>query len=142
MIDTARHVPLRPIAWDAGEVASAIEEIVADAIASFDPQRFWPWHLQDGEVTEDGNASLYIGAAGVIWALHYLAGAGATKARYDFRPVVPRLLEAVREQFPAYNYGTHGSLHFGDMGAALVAMRLEPAPAHADIVYERAEAHA
>ncbi len=125
-----------------GEVASAIEEIVEDAIAHFDPQRFWPRHPRDDEVTEDGNASLYIGATGVIWALDYLARAGATEARYDFRPIVPRLLDAVREQFPAYNYGSLGSLHFGDMGAALVAMRLDPAPAHADVVYERAEAHA
>jgi hypothetical protein len=142
MIDRARHVPPRPIAWVAGEVVSAIEEIAADAIAHFDPQRFWPRHPQDDEVAEDGNASLYIGATGVIWALDHLASVGATKARYDFRPVVPRLLEAVREQLPAYNYGSLGSLHFGDMGTALVAMRLDPAPAHADVVYARAEAHA
>jgi len=141
MIDAARHVPLRPIAWNAAEVAAAIQEIAVDAIAHFDPQRLWPAHPQDDKLA-DGNASLYIGAAGVIWALDYLAGAGATKARCDFRPVVPRLLEAVREQFPAYNYGTLGSLHFGDLGAALVAMRLDPAPAHADVVYARAAAHA
>jgi hypothetical protein len=141
MIDKARHVPLRPIAWNAAEAAAAIEEIVADAIARFDPQRFWPAHPQDDRLP-DGNASLYIGAAGAVWALDYLARVGAANARYDFRPVLPGLLEAVRDQFPAYNYGVHGSLHFGDMGAALVAMRLDPAPAHADLVYQRAEAHA
>jgi hypothetical protein len=141
MIDRARHVPLRPMAWDATEVASAIEEIVADAIAHFDPQRFWPGHPQD-EVREDGNASLYIGATGVVWALDYLARVGATKTRYDFHPMLPGLVAAVRDQFPGYRHGFHGSLHFGDMGAALVAMRLDPAPAYADLVYERAEAHA
>jgi hypothetical protein len=141
MIDRARHVPLRPIAWNAAEAATAIEEIAADAIAHFDPQRFWRAHPQDDKLP-DGNASLYIGATGVIWALDYLARVGATKARYDFHPVLPGLLAAVRDQFPMYNYGTHGALHFGDMGAALVAMRLDPAPAHADLVYERAETHA
>jgi Lanthionine synthetase C-like protein len=140
MIDRARHIPLRPIAWDAAEAAAAVEEVAADAIAHFDPQRFWPAHPQDG--VGDGNASLYLGATGVIWALDHLARSGATKARYDFRPILPGLLAAVRDQFPAYKYGSHGSLHFGDMGTALVAMRLQPAPAHADVVYERAEAHA
>jgi hypothetical protein len=129
------------MAWNPAEVASAIEEIAADAIACFDPQRFWPAHPQDDDLP-DGNASLYIGATGGIWALDYLARADATRARYDFRPVLPHLLAAVRDQFPTYNYGSLGSLHFGDMGAALVAMRLDPAPAWADVVYERAEAHA
>jgi hypothetical protein len=141
MIDPARHVPLRPIAWDATEAAAAIEEIAADAIAHFHRQRFWPAHPQDGGAA-DGNASLYLGATGVIWALDYLARTGATKARYDFRPILPVLLAAVREQFPTYKYGSHGSLHFGDMGTALVAMRLNPALAYADVVYERAEAQA
>lgn len=141
MIDRARHVPLRPIPWNAAEAAAAIEEIVACAIAHFDPQRFWLAHPQDDKLP-DGNASLYIGAAGVIWALDYLARVGATKARYDFRPILPGLLAAVRDQFPMYNHGSHGSLHFGDMGAALVAMRLDPAPAYADVVYRRAEANA
>ena len=142
MIDRARHVHLRPITWDAAEVASAIEEIAADAIAHFDPRRFWPKHAQDDEVPDDGNASLYIGATGVVWALDYLARVGATTARYDFRPILPQLLAAVRDQFPSYHCGSHGSLHFGDMGAALVAMRLDPAPAHADVVCDRAEANA
>ena len=142
MIDRARHVPLRPIAWDAAEAATAIDEIAADAIAHFDPQRFWPAYPQDDNVA-DGNASLYIGAAGMIWALDYLARIGATKARYDFRPALPGLLAAIRDQLPKLGYhDTHGSLHFGDMGGALVAMRLDPAPTYADVIHERAEANA
>ena len=142
MFDPARHVPLRPSAWDAVEAATAIDEIAADAIAHFDPQRFWPAHPQDDNVA-DGNASLYIGAAGTIWALDYLARIGATKARYDFRPALPGLLAAIRDQLPKLGYhDTHGSLHFGDMGGALVAMRLDPAPTYADAIHERAEANA
>lgn len=140
MINEARHVPLRPIAWDAAKAALAIEEIAADTIAHFDPQRLWPAHPQDDNLL-DGDASLYVGAAGVVWALDYLARIGATTAQHDFRPILPRLLAALREEFPNLGYGSHGSLHFGDMGAALVAMRLDPAPTHADLIYERAEAN-
>jgi len=141
MIDESGHVPLRPIAWDAAAVALAIDEIAADAIAHFDPRRFWPAHPQDDNLP-DGNASLYIGATGVVWALDYLARVGATKAQHDFRSILPHLLAALRDEFQKLGYGSHGSLHFGDMGAALVAMRLDPAPGHADLIYERAEANA
>ena len=59
---------------DAAEVASPIEEIAADAIAHFDPRRFWPKHAQDDEVPDDGNANLYIGPrASCARALDYLA---------------------------------------------------------------------
>src|SRR5262245_53459575 len=43
--------------------------------------------------------------------------------------------------FPLSSYGSHGSLHFGEMGAALVAMRMDPAPVLADLVYAHAEAN-
>jgi hypothetical protein len=137
MIERERHVAVRPVAWDASEAAAAIAEIAADAIAHFDPQRLWPAHPQDDNVP-DGHTSLYCGAVGVIWALDYLARIGATTRRYDFRPLLPRLLAALRAEFPTIGYGSHGSLHFGEMGAALVAMRLEPTPAHADLVYAHA----
>ncbi len=140
MIEAARHVPLRSIAWDESETAAAIDEIAADAIAQFDARRFWPAHPQDDNV-RDGHTGLYCGAVGMVWALDYLARTGASSRRYDFRPVLPRLLEALREEFPNIGYGSHGSLHFGELGAALVAMRLDPAPAHADVVYAHAEAN-
>jgi len=140
MLETALHVPLRPIAWNESEVALAIDEIAADAIAHFDAERFWPAHPQDDNVP-DGHTGLYCGATGVVWALDYLARTGATDKRHDFRPVAPRLLAALRDEFPKIGYGSHGSLHFGDMGAALVAMRLEPSPSYADVIYERAEAN-
>lgn len=140
MLEKARHAPLRSIVWDASEVAAAIDEIAADAIAHFDTQRYWPAHPQDDDVA-DGHTGLYVGAVGVVWALDYLARTGATRRGHDFRPVVPHLLAALRDEFPKMGYGSHGSLHFGDMGAALLAMRLDPAPAYADVVFERAQAN-
>lgn len=141
MIDPRRHIPLRSIAWDPGEAQAAIGEIVDDAVAAFDPQHLWPAHPLDDGVA-DGHASLYIGAGGVIWALDYLARVGATEARYDFRSTIPDLLAAVRDQLPSLGrHGSHGSLLFGEMGAALVAMRIDPRPAYADLVFRHAEAN-
>jgi Lanthionine synthetase C-like protein len=140
MVEHARHVPLRPIRWSESDATAAIEDIVADGLEHFDAERFWPAHPLD-EGIRDGHTSLYFGAAGMVWGLEYLGRTGATKARYDFRSVLPRLLEASQAEFAKWKYAAHGSLLLGDFGMALVVMRLDPASAIADLVYSRADAN-
>lgn len=143
MIVPNRHRPLAHNAWNEMAVRAAIEEIAADAIAHFNPDTFWPGH-PSGEREEDGDPSFYKGAAGVIWALDYLHRVGATRVAKDFRPVLPKLLERTIVDFEASSsaeYAKHGSLLRGDMGAALLAMRLAPTPDLADLVYRRAKAN-
>jgi hypothetical protein len=80
----------------------------------------------------------------VIWALDYLHRVGASPGAKDFRAVLPRLLERTKARFESNSppdYAKHGSLLFGDMGAGLLAMRLDPTPGMADLVYRRAEAN-
>jgi hypothetical protein len=78
----------------------------------------------------------------VIWAIDYLVRVGATKAGFDFRPILPRLVEANRVELAKYkDYAAHGSLLFGDLGTALLVMRLDPTPAIADLIYTRAGAN-
>ena len=137
--EKSRHVPLRPLVWNPGEAANAIQEIVSDALDHFDWEGFWPAHpLDDG--MPDGNTSLYCGATGMIWALHYLAQVGATKSSDDFRPILPQLMEANRE-FAQQAYSNQGSLLFGDMGTALVAARVDRSLAVADAIYAQARAN-
>ena len=134
------YVPLRPIDWDADEVTTAIGEIVADALAGFDPVDFWPAHPSDDGLP-DGTASFYFGATGMIWALNYLKWVGATKASFDFSPILPRLIENNRAEFAERDYSAHGSLLFGDLGSLLLVMRLQPDAAVASQIYDRAEAN-
>jgi hypothetical protein len=68
MIVPGRHRALVKDAWSDLAVRTAIEEIAADAIAHFHPDTFWLAHPADDGVG-DGNTSVYMGAAGVIWAL-------------------------------------------------------------------------
>jgi len=92
----------------------------------------------------DGNPSFYYGAAGVIWALDYLHRIGATRVAEDFRPALPKLLERTTANFESKSpagYAKHGSLLFGEMGAALLAMRLAPSASLAELVHMRAEAN-
>jgi hypothetical protein len=138
MIASSRHVPLRSIPWSPSEASAAVEEIVADAALHFDAERFWPSHpREDG--APDGMANLWIGAAGMIWGLDYLARSGAARTRLDFRPVLPRLLEAGSAEFATMQYAAHGAFLLGDLGTALVAMRTSPSADVADLVHERCE---
>jgi hypothetical protein len=91
-----RHRPLTHDAWSELAVRAAIEEILTDAIAHFDPDGFWPSHPSDDGVG-DGNRSFYWGAAGVIWALDYLHRVGGASfpddrrvlTRTQLRPIFP-----------------------------------------------------
>src|SRR5437016_3099304 len=122
MIEHARHVPLRPTPWRESDAAAAIEDIVADGLEHFDAARFWPAHPLD-EGIRDGHTSFYFGATGVIWGIDYLGRVGATKARFDFRPILPRLMEANQGEITWEIPRSHGSLLFGDLGTALLVMR-------------------
>jgi Lanthionine synthetase C-like protein len=143
MIVLGRHRAVTRDAWSESAVRTAIEEIVTDAIAHFHLDAFWPGHPSD-DGAGDGNPSFYFGAAGVIWGLDYLHRIGATLVAEDFRPVLPKLLERTITHFESNSppgYAKHGSLLFGDMGAALLAMRLAPTSSLADLVHARAEAN-
>jgi Lanthionine synthetase C-like protein len=143
MIALGRHRGLTQDAWSESTARTVIDEIATNAIAEFHPDTFWPSHPSD-DGAGDGNTSFYVGAAGVIWALDYLHRIGAAHVHEDFRPLMPKLLERTTAEFERHSrpdYAKHGSLLFGDMGAALLAMRLAPAPNLADLVHAHAEAN-
>jgi hypothetical protein len=97
----SRHVPLRPLPWDSATATRAIDEIIADALAHFGGDQLWPAHPMDDDV-KDGNSSIYMGAAGMIWALEYLRRMGANKTPFDFRPYLTQLLEKTRAEMQSY----------------------------------------
>jgi hypothetical protein len=75
LFDPVRHEALTEDAWDAGVADAAIRSIVDDTLrASRDGM--WPAHPLDEDLPPEG-ASLYTGAAGVLWGLSYLASEGA-----------------------------------------------------------------
>jgi len=85
LFDPVRHEALTASVWDADRAHAAIERIVADMQAHFDPVRGWPDHPRDDVDTPlaTGMKSLYLGAAGNLWALWFLQRAGAVTLRID-----------------------------------------------------------
>ena len=61
---------------------------------------------------------------------------------FDFRPYLPRLLDRTKAEMATYkDYASNGSLLFGDLGTALLIMRLEPSSTLADLIQMRANAN-
>lgn len=86
LYDPARHEALRLQPWDEARARAAIESIVADTEARFDRERYWPLHPLDDEGDGAGavETPMYHGAAGVVWALHYLQACGAARLARDY----------------------------------------------------------
>lgn len=81
LFDPARHEPLRDIAWDPLRAQAGVQAIVSDLEHSQLPQGFWPVHPLDDEggTPASGFKSLYLGSAGLGWALWHLQQAGAVQ---------------------------------------------------------------
>ena len=103
LYDPDRHEPLHPAdadGWDEARARACIAAIVRDTEAQFSPQRGWPTHPLDAEPEDDlqaGNPSLYFGACGVLWALHYLRSAGAAELQRDWPVDAAWLVQRTRE---------------------------------------------
>jgi len=103
LYDPNRHEPLHLADaedWDAARARACVAAIVRDTEAQFKPQLGWPMHPLDVEPGDDpqvSNPSLYFGACGVLWALHYLRSVGATGLERDWSVDAAALVQRTRE---------------------------------------------
>lgn len=134
LFDPARHEPLADSAWNADRAHAAIARIVDDMQARFDPVRGWPDHPQD-EVDGGGTGmkSLYLGAAGNLWALWYLRHVGAVTLRIDPAQHMARVhADYLREPDTRELAPSH---FLGEAGVLLVWWRLTGDRAAADRLF-------
>lgn len=135
LIDPDTHESLTDTAWDADRARAAVAAIASESEASFDPDGLWPPHPLDEEDDEPplGRvASLYLGASGVIWALHALERANLAETQRDWAEVAQTLPERYRADPDFPNEGVVPSLWMGEAGILLVAHTLAPAAWHAE----------
>jgi hypothetical protein len=134
LYEPVQFEPLTDEAWDPAHVEDAIAAIVADTDAAFDQEELWPAHEWDGWEEPLPLKNLYVGAAGVIWALDALRRGGHAEASFDLAAAAVRPLELERAA-PGFTADEHyhpASLLCGETGPLLVAFRLAPDPALAD----------
>jgi hypothetical protein len=133
--------PLTDEAWDEARVRRAIKQIVADADAAYDPRDLWPANDDwDSWQTPLPLTNLYVGAAGVVWALDELERRGHARSQLDLAAASRRVLEIWRAE-PGFMRGievpqpAEASLLQGESGILLVAWLLAPDDALADDLY-------
>jgi hypothetical protein len=125
------HEPLTEAPWDERRVRAAIREIARDTEQALDPGAGWAMHPLD----EDGDEpkvfrTLYLGAAGVVWALESLQRRGFVELERDYLPLLEHALEAEREAPDFAEHDPERSLLMGELGILLVLHLLRPRPEH------------
>jgi hypothetical protein len=119
------HEELAPRPWDPGAAHAAIGEIARDCETALGSSGYWPMHPRDGE--DDGPfATVYLGSAGVIHALEWLARRDLVDSGRDYVPVLERLVESYRAK-PEFDEWAHPpSFWMGETGILLVLHGLAP----------------
>jgi hypothetical protein len=98
LFEPAQLEPLTDELWDPARVEDAIATIVADADAAFDPEALSPAHDWDGWRAPLPMKNLYVGAAGVIWALDALRRRGHAETSLDLTAAALRTLDLERAE--------------------------------------------
>jgi Lanthionine synthetase C-like protein len=146
LYDPGLHEPLTDEAWEEERVRTRIRAIVDDAVAAFDPETLWPAHEWDVFQSEPPVREVYVGAAGVVWALDALRRGGCADVPIDLSAAALRALELFRERPDYAGWAGDGwepppqadaSLIMGESGILLVAWRTAPDPEIADALHRR-----
>lgn len=143
LFDADRHEPLAGVEWDEGRARDGIAAICRDAEEAFDPERLWPMHPRDwepGTPEDEIMRGLYLGAAGMVHALDRLVRAGFHEPSLDHAAIVAGLYDAWLES--PDEPGAGPSLLIGSSGILLVAHRLDPSAATADLLAAEIAANA
>jgi Lanthionine synthetase C-like protein len=124
------HEPLTETPWSDARARDAVQAIVAATESAYSPETLWPAHEWDGYRAALPMKNLYVGAAGVVWALTCLRHRGY-ESTLALRAASERALELFRGA-PDYVEGDiipeqkRSALLTGETGIALVAWQLEP----------------
>ncbi len=135
--------PLTEQPWDERRVRAAIREIVADVDdACRGPRLLWQAHDWDGWHATSPMKNLYVGAAGVLWALDELRVREHAETQLDLGDLALRTLELFRAK-PDFMQGMklpeprESALLTGETGILLAACRLAPSRELADDLLAR-----
>ena len=139
LFDARAHEPLVHAAWSPAQIEAEIRAIACDADDALHDGDWWAVHPLDAEPGDPERFhGVYLGAAGVLWALDRLAGAGLHEPGHDYARLAGEALDSYRRE-PEFD-GPLPSLWMGEGGIALVAWLLSPTAVLADRLAELAVA--
>ena len=138
LYEPARHEPLGDAPWDEGIARTWIVRFAEDAQRTFSPATLWAPHPRDADSDDPGRpfTMIYLGAAGVIWALDRLEQAGAVAPSTNFAPLLEDLAARNLALVEPWGHGVHGLL-MGQPGILLLQYRLAHDRAAAAAIADR-----
>ena len=135
-------VPLTETPWNEARVREAIQAIATAAEDAFDDATLWPAGEWESWKTPTPLKSLYVGAAGVLWALHVLRGRSRADGALDLARAVSRTHEAWQREpdlmrdieLPST---ADAALLTGEAGILMAGWLVEPTAERADRLHAR-----
>src|SRR4029453_13171909 len=141
LFEPERHQALSSDRWDEQLARAVVNRIAADTVRDFSATTLWPTHPDDSK-SRATFYNLYMGAAGVIWALDYLKRSGATDTVPDYGAIVVDLIAPNRARMaPAIALGV-GGLFRGETRIFLAAGPLKGIPTVVEQVGEAIDGNA
>jgi hypothetical protein len=135
--------PLTKESWNAGRVADAIRAIVADTDQALrGPKLFWKADSWDNWQATSPMKNLYVGTAGVLWALDGLRRRGHAESKLDLADLALHNVELFRARPDIGKWvklpgPPESGFMTGESGILLVAFRLAPSSELADDLLAR-----
>jgi hypothetical protein len=141
--------PLTDTPWNEGRVRDGIRSIVADTDSALrGPKLLWRAHSWDKWQATSPLKNLYVGAAGVLWALDQLRRRGHVETSLDLGDLALRNLDRFRSKPDFVKAAAfvapeprESSLFLGEAGILLVAWRLAPSDELAEDLLARVRAN-
>jgi lantibiotic modifying enzyme len=139
--------PLTDRPWNEGAVRDAIPRIVDAVESAFDETELWPAGEWESWQMPLPLKSLYVGATGVIWALHALRGRGRVDGSLDLANAIA-CTHAAWESEPDLMRGIElpttpeAALLTGESGILMTAWLIEPTVDRSDRLLARVRANA
>jgi hypothetical protein len=132
MYDQNNHYTLEPQPWDEAKARQTIQEIIDDHIEPLRLGCQLPRHPMDGYgVMSD----LYMGLAGVVWALSYLKDQQAADVRFDSTQYLDELLLRNQEDLQKQPHKTNSSYFIGDLPLLLQKFKANATGEIADRIF-------
>src|SRR3954469_22153731 len=139
--------PLTEASWEESRVRDAIRAIVADADDGLrGPKLLWPVEDWDGWHGTSPMKNLYVGTAGVVWALDELQRRGVAETKLDLGEIAAEALELFRAR-PDFVKGMklpstpEAALLTGESGILLTLWRVAPSAETADDLHAHVRAN-
>lgn len=136
MFEPNSHYPLNQRNWNPDEVHQSIQNIVDDHVSALMHNPTLPRHPMDAY---DVKADMYMGLAGVVWGVCYLAEAGVGKSSNDLSSRLDELLATNEKDYKNRQHASNSSYLFGNIPILMQKYKLLKDRQVADDIFKLVE---